>query len=80
MNTTKDQVAEMQRLMGVIVEKQSSSKYKEHNEARKAASVLKKLAGEFKKQSGIEDKEAKAETKSTKGKVAKPKKVAKVKK
>lgn len=77
---TKDQVAEMQRLMGIIVEKQSSTKYKEHNEARKAASVLKKLAGEFKKQSGIEDKESKAETKASKVKVAKPKKAARAKK
>lgn len=68
---TSQQIAEMQRLMSVIVEKQASTKYKEHNEARKAASELKKLAGAFKKQSALEDKEDKAATKASKVKKAK---------
>jgi hypothetical protein len=71
---TKEQIVEIQRLVGIIVEKQGSSKYKEHNEARKAASVLKKLAGEFKKTSGLEDKAAKEATKASKPSKAKGKK------
>lgn len=70
---TETQLVEMQRLMGIIVEKQTSSKYKDHNEARKASSELKKLAGAFKKQSGLEDKEAKETTKSSKVPKAKKK-------
>ncbi len=68
---TKEQIAEMQKLMGIIVEKQSSSKYKDHNEARKASSELKRLAGAFKKQSGLEDKAEKAATKAAKPSKAK---------
>jgi hypothetical protein len=71
---TKEQITEMQRLMEVIVTKQSSearSKFKDHNEARKAASELKKLAGAFKKTSGDEDKAAKAVVKAAKSKTKK---------
>lgn len=57
---TKEMIAEMQRLVEVITTKQTSTKFKDHNDARKASSELKKLAGLFKKQSSIEDKAAKA--------------------